>query len=53
MGLDSRWYDKLDSLDPKGGVVYTGNAEFLKSLCTGDFGKIDKQWFCMIGIRNK
>ena len=50
-----KWFleinDKLESLDPKGGIVYTGNAEFLKSLCPGDFGKIDKQWFCMIGIR--
>jgi len=51
-----KWFlkieDIVDSLNPKGGVVYTGNAEFLKSLCPGDFGKIDKQGFCMIGLRN-
>ena len=51
-----KWFlkieDMVDSLNPKGGVVYTGNAEFLKSLCPGDFGKIDKQGFCMIGLRN-
>ena len=51
-----KWFlkieDMVDSLNPKGGIVYTGNAEFLKSLCPGDFGKIDKQGFCMIGLRN-
>jgi len=51
-----KWFlkieDMVDSLNPKGGVVYTGNAEFLKSLCPGDFGKIDKQGFCMIGLKN-
>ena len=50
-----RWFlkinDKFESLDPRGGIVFTGNAEFLKSLCPGDFGKIDKQWFCMIGVK--
>ena len=44
--------DKVNSLDPKGGIVYTGNAEILKALCPGKFGKIEKQGFCMIGIRN-
>ena len=44
--------DKVNSLDPKGGIVYTGNAEILKALCPGEFGKIEKQGFCMIGIRN-
>ena len=43
--------DKIDVLDPTGGVVYTGNAEILKKLCPGDFGEINKQGFCMIGIR--
>ena len=55
--LNSRpkWFlkisDNMDNLDPKGGIIYTGNTDFLKSLCPGEFGKIDKQWFCMIGIR--
>jgi len=51
-----KWFlkinDKVNSLDPKGGIVYTGNAEILKALCPGEFGKIEKQGFCMIGIRN-
>ena len=33
----NKWFlkieDMVDSLNPKGGIVYTGNAEFLKSLC--------------------
>ena len=55
--LSSRplWFEnikgKIDVLDPTGGVVYTGNAEILKKLCPGDFGEINKQGFCMIGIR--
>ena len=55
--LSSRplWFEnikgKIDVLDPNGGVVYTGNAEILKKLCPGDFGEINKQGFCMIGIR--
>lgn len=55
--LNSRpkWFlkisDNMDNLDPKGGIIYTGNSEFLESYCPGEFGKIDKQWFCMIGIR--
>jgi 4-amino-4-deoxy-L-arabinose transferase-like glycosyltransferase len=51
-----KWFlkinDKVNSLNPKGGIVYTGNAEILKSLCPGKFGKIEKQGFCMIGIKN-
>ncbi len=43
--------DKTDQLDPNGGIVYTGNAEILKQVCPGDFGKIKKQGFCMIGVR--
>ena len=44
--------DKLNNLDPKGGIVYTGNPDVLKEVCPGDFGKIDKQGFCMIGSKN-
>ena len=42
---------KTDQLDPSGGIVYTGNADILKQVCPGDFGKIKKQGFCMIGSR--
>ena len=41
--------DKADKLDKDGGVVYTGNADVLKQLCPGVYGKIKKQGFCMIG----
>lgn len=42
---------KVDQLDPSGGIVYTGNADILKQVCPGDFGKIKQQGFCMIGVR--
>ena len=41
--------DKADKLDKEGGVVYTGNADILKQVCPGVYGKIKKQGFCMIG----
>ena len=51
-----KWFqnieDKVNNLDPGGGLIYVGNAEVLKQVCPGDFGKIDKQGFCMIGLRN-
>jgi hypothetical protein len=51
-----KWFlkieDMVDSLDPNGGIIYTGNAKLLKSICPGDFGKINKQGFCMIGLKN-
>ena len=55
--LDSRpiWFenikDKIDTLDPKGGIIYTGNSDILKKVCPGDFGKINNQGFCMIGLK--
>jgi len=42
---------KVDQLDPTGGLIYVGNAEILKNLCPGEFGKIDNQGICMIGLR--
>ena len=42
----------LNDLDPGGGIIYTGNAEILKQVCPGDFGIINKQGFCMIGLKN-
>ena len=42
---------KIDRLDPKGGIIYTGNSDVLKQLCPGNFGQIDKQGFCMIGLK--
>ena len=52
-----KWFKNLEKnvtkLDPNGGIIYTGNAEVLKQLCPGDFGKIYKQGFCMIGLKIK
>jgi len=42
---------KIDTLDPKGGIIYTGNSGVLKQLCPGDFGQINEQGFCMIGLK--
>ena len=42
---------KVDQLDPTGGLIYVGNAEILKNLCPGEFGKINNQGICMIGLR--
>ena len=36
---------KTHELDPEGGIIYTGNADILKEICPGDFGKIKKQGF--------
>ena len=51
-----KWFktikDKLNNLDPSGGIIYTGNAGVLKEICPGDFGEINKQGFCMIGLKN-
>ena len=51
------WYEtikgKTDELDPDGGIIYTGNADILKEICPGDFGKIKNQGFCMIGVKNR
>jgi len=55
--LSSRpiWFEelkgKIDSLDPKGGIIYTGNSDVLKQMCPGYFGQINKQGFCMIGLK--
>ena len=50
-----RWYNnlspKLKNLNLDGGVIYTGNADVLKSVCPGEFGKIYLQGICMIGKR--
>ena len=51
-----KWFknikESVNNLDPNGGLVYTGNADILKQVCPGDFGKIGRQGFCMIGLRN-
>jgi len=53
--LESRpkWFNKLDveSINSDKGVIYTGNAEVLKNVCPGIFGKIKFQGICMIGSR--
>jgi len=55
--LSSRpiWYKdlkgKIDGLNPNGGIIYTGNSSVLKQLCPGEFGQINKQGFCMIGLK--
>jgi len=50
-----RWFNnlspKLKNLKLEGGVIYTGNADVLKSICPGVFGKIQLQGICMIGTR--
>ena len=50
-----RWFNNLSpelkNLKLDGGVVYTGNANVLKSICPGEFGKIHLQGICMIGVR--
>ena len=43
--------DKVNSLDPNGGIIYVGNPEVLKKICPGDFGQMDKHGYCMIGSR--
>ena len=43
---DSTIYSHPDRL-----TMNTGNDEILKEVCPGDFGKLNKQGFCMIGIR--
>ena len=50
-----RWFKNLSpelkNLKLGGGVIYTGNADVLKSICPGVFGKIQLQGICMIGVR--
>ena len=50
-----KWFNnlrpELKNLKLEGGVIYTGNAEVLKSICPGEFGKIQLQGICMIGTR--
>ena len=50
-----RWFNdlspELNKLTLDGGIIYTGNASVLKSICPGVFGKIQLQGICMIGIR--
>ena len=48
-----KWFSniegKIENLNTIGGIVYTGNAEVLKEVCPGLYGKIENQGFCMIG----
>ena len=50
-----RWFNNLSpelkNLKLDGGVIYTGNANVLESICPGEFGKIRLQGICMIGTR--
>ena len=50
-----RWFNNLSpqlkNLELDGGVIYTGNADVLKSVCPGEFGKIQLQGICMIGTK--
>ena len=50
-----RWFNnlgpELKKLNLNGGVIYTGNADVLKSICPGVFGKIQLQGICMIGAK--
>ncbi len=55
MSSRPKWFldlnKKTSELDPNGGIIYVGNAEILKEICPGDFGKIDRQGYCMIGTK--
>ncbi len=48
-----KWFSniegKIENLNTIGGIVYTGNADVLKEVCPGLYGKIEHQGFCMIG----
>ena len=50
-----KWFNNLSpelkNLKLDGGVIYTGNADVLKSICPGEFGKIQLQGICMIGVK--
>ncbi|WP_075502215.1 glycosyltransferase family 39 protein [Candidatus Pelagibacter communis] len=50
-----KWFldlkDNINKLNPKGGIIYVGNSEILKEICLGDFGKIDRLGYCMIGSK--
>jgi hypothetical protein len=50
-----KWFldlkDKTNKLNPNGGIIYVGNPGILKEICPGDFGKIYKHGYCMIGSR--
>ena len=50
-----KWFlelkNKTQELDPAGGIIYVGNSKVLKEICPGDFGKIEKLGYCMIGVR--
>ena len=41
--------NKVSTINPGKGVIYTGNPEILKKLCPGVFGKIKPAGYCMIG----
>ena len=55
MSSRPKWFldlkNKTDELDPRGGIIYVGNPEILKEICPGDFGKLNKQGYCMIGTK--
>jgi 4-amino-4-deoxy-L-arabinose transferase-like glycosyltransferase len=50
-----QWFNNLNpelkDLEIDGGVIYTGNASILKTVCPGEFGSIKLQGICMIGKR--
>ena len=55
LNIKSIWFldlkDNINKLNPKGGIIYVGNSEILKEICPGDFGKIDRLGYCMIGSK--
>ena len=50
-----KWFSdlepKLKDLKLNGGVIYVGNADILKLVCPGEFGSIQNQGICMIGVK--
>ena len=50
-----KWFlelkNEVNTLNPNGGIIYVGNPEILKEVCPGEFGKLNKHGYCMIGSR--
>jgi 4-amino-4-deoxy-L-arabinose transferase-like glycosyltransferase len=43
--------NKISSIEPSDGIIYTGNPKILKEVCPGVFGTISPVGYCMIGVK--
>jgi hypothetical protein len=43
--------NKISSIEPSDGIIYTGNPKILKEVCPGVFGTINPVGYCMIGVK--